>query len=74
MTTNASTDPMICMRGYDNNCFSRKNWFDLAGTHCVLAGPEALNSFESIAGLLNAEVDDLILPAYFWKQSDVLSP
>jgi len=36
--------------------------------------PEPLNAFESIERLLNTEVDDLILPAYFWEQSDVPSP
>jgi len=29
-----------------------------------------LNAFESIDGLLNTEVDDICLPAYFWEQSD----
>jgi len=33
-----------------------------------------LNAFESIEELFNTEVDDLILPAYFWEQSDVPSP
>jgi len=33
-----------------------------------------LNAFESIEGLFNTEVDDLIVPAYFWEQSDVPSP
>jgi len=50
------------------------NWFDLAGTHCCLSEPETLNTFESIEGLLNTEIDDLILPVNFWEQSDVPSP
>jgi hypothetical protein len=62
------------MRRYDSNCTSRTNWFDLAGTHCALSEPEPLNAFESIEGLLNTEVDDICLPAYFWEQSDVPSP
>jgi hypothetical protein len=41
------------------------NWFDLAGTPCTLAEREPLNAFESIEGLLNTEVDDTCLPAYF---------
>ena len=39
-----------------------------------MSEPEPLNAFQSIEGLLNTEVDDLILPAYFWEQSDVPSP
>ena len=35
---------------------------------------EPLNAFESIEGLWNTDVGDLILPAYFWEQSDVPSP
>jgi len=62
------------MQKYDSNCTSRTNWFDLAGTHCTLSEPEPLNVFESIDGLLNTEVDDLGLPAYFWEQSDIPSP
>jgi len=61
------------MQKYDSNCTSRTNWFDLAGTYCTLSEPEPLNAFESIEGLLNTEVDDLCLPAYFWEQSDTLS-
>jgi len=33
-----------------------------------------LNAFESIDGLLNTEVNDIILPAYCWEQSNVPSP
>ena len=62
------------MQKYDSNCTTRTNWFDLAGTHCTLSEPEPLNAFESIEGLLNTEIDDLCLPAYFWEQSDTLSP
>jgi hypothetical protein len=39
-----------------------------------LSEPEFLNAFESIEGLLNIEVEDICLPAYFWEQSDVPSP
>ena len=45
----------------------------LPGTHCSLSEPESLNAFKSIKGILNTEVDDLILPAYFWEWSDVPS-
>ena len=62
------------MQKYDSNCTSRTNWFDLAGSHCTLSEPEPLNAFASIEGLLNIEVDDICLPAYFWEQSDVPSP
>jgi len=62
------------MQKYDSNCTSRTNWFDLAGTHCTLSEPEPLNPFESIEELLNTEVDDLCLPAYFWVRSDTPSP
>jgi hypothetical protein len=62
------------MQKYDSNCTSRTNWFDLAGTRCSLSEPEPLNAFESIEGLLNIEVDDICLPAYFWEQSDIPSP
>jgi hypothetical protein len=40
----------------------------------MLSEPEPLNAFESIEGLLNIEVDDVYLPAYFWEQSDTPSP
>jgi len=62
------------MREYDSNCTSRTNWFDLAGTCCTLSEPERLNPFERIEGKMNAAVDDLVLPADFWEQSDVPSP
>jgi hypothetical protein len=62
------------MREYDSNCTSRTNWFDLARTHCTLSGPEPLNGFESIEGLLNTEVDDISLSGYFWEQSDTPYP
>jgi hypothetical protein len=53
------------MQKYNSNCTSRTNWFDLAGTHCTLSEPEPLNAFKSIEGLLNTEVDNICLPAYF---------
>jgi len=62
------------MRAYNSNFTSRMNWSDLAGTHCSHSEPEPLNAFESIEGLLNTEVDDLVLPAYVWVQLDVPSP
>jgi len=59
---------------YDSNRNSPTTWFDFAGTHCSHCEPEPLNTFKSIEGLLNTEVDDLTLPAYFWERSDVPSP
>jgi len=49
------------------------HWFDLGGTLCSLSELEPLNAFESTEELLNTEVDNLVLPAYFWEQSDVPS-
>ena len=68
------TDPLIRMLEYDSNCTSQTNSFDLAGSHFSPAKPEPLNAFESKEGLFHTEVDDLILPAYFWIQLDVPSP
>jgi len=62
------------MQQYDSNCTSRTNWFDLAGTHCSLSEHEPYNAFQSMGELLNTEVDDVTLPAYFGEQSDVSSP
>jgi hypothetical protein len=62
------------MQMYDSNCTSRTNWFDLAGTHCTLSEPEPLDTFESIEGPLNTEVDDTCLSAEFWEQPDTPSP
>jgi hypothetical protein len=62
------------MPEYDSQCTTRTNWFHFAGTHCTLSEPEPLNGFESIKGLLNTELDNVYLPAYFWEQSDTPSP
>jgi hypothetical protein len=61
------------MQKYDSNCTSQTNWFDLAGVSCTLSEPEPMNPFKSIEGLLNIEVDDMCLPAYFWEKSEVPS-
>jgi len=74
ISANTHIDPYIRMREYDSTCTSRTNWFDLARICCALSRHEPLNPFESVEGLLNTEVDDLILPAFFWEQSDVPSP
>jgi hypothetical protein len=66
-------DHHIRMQKYDSNCTSRTNCFDLAGTHRTLSKQEPPNAFESIERLLNTEVDDICLPAYFWEQSDTPS-
>jgi len=73
ISANTHIDPHIRMRECDSNCISWTNWFDLAGTDCSFSEPEPLIAFESIKGLLITEVDDLILLAYFWEQSDVPS-
>jgi len=39
-----------------------------------LSEPEPLNAFESVEELPNSELDDVVLPVYFWEQSDVPSP
>jgi len=39
-----------------------------------MSEPEPLNTFESIEGLLNNQVDDLTFAAYFGEQSDIPSP
>jgi hypothetical protein len=62
------------MQKYDSICTSRTNWSDLAGPHCTMSQPEPLNGFESIEGLLNIEVDNICLPAYFWELSDTPYP
>jgi len=74
ISANTHIDRHFRMRKYDSNCTSRTDWFDLAGTQCSHSEPEPLNALQSIEGLSNTEVDDLILPAYFWEQSDVPSP
>ena len=74
ISINTHIDPHIQMQKYDSDCTSQTNWFNLAGTCSSLSEPEHLNAFESIEELLNTEVDDLTLPAYFWEQSDVPSP
>jgi len=74
ISANTHTNPHFRTREYNNNCTSQMNWFDLARTHCSRSEPESWNAFESIEGLLNNEVDDFILSAYFWEQSDIPSP
>jgi len=74
ISVNTHIDPHIEMREYDSNCTSRMDSVDHAGTHHILSEPEPLNSFESIEGLSNTEVDNLMLTAYCWEQSDVPVP
>jgi len=74
ISTDTHIDPYIRMRECDSNCTSQTNWFNFAGTNYSLSEPEPLNILESIEGLLNTEVDNLILPAYFWEQSNIPSP
>jgi len=73
ISANTHINRHIWMQKYDSNCTSSTNWFHLAGTHCYLSKPEPVNAFESISELLNTELADLTLPAYFWEQSDVPS-
>jgi hypothetical protein len=62
------------MHQYDSNCTSRNNWFDLAGTTCLVFEPEPLNSFESIQTLRRSSFEEEHLEAYLWEQSAVPSP
>jgi len=62
------------MQKYDSNCTSRKNWFDLAGTSCLVVERERLNAFESIKAILAATFEEEPLEAYCWEQSTVPSP
>jgi len=74
ISVSTHSDPHSRMWEYNRDCTSRTNWFDFAGTHCSLSEPEPFNAFGSIEGLLNTEEDGLILPTYFWEQSDIPSP
>jgi len=67
-------DHHIRMQKYDSNCTSRTNWFDLAGTPCLVFEPEPLNAFESIEAILTATFEEEPLEAYFWEQSAVPCP
>jgi len=62
------------MEKYESNCTSRTNWFDLAGTPCLVFEPEPLNAFDSIEAIVAATFDEEPLEAYFWEQSTVPSP
>jgi len=74
ISTNILTDPHIRMHKYHSKCTSRTNWFDLAGTPCLVFEPEPLNTFESIEAILTLSFDEEPLEAYFWEQSAVPSP
>jgi len=62
------------MYNYDSNYTSRTNWFNVAGTPCLVFEPEPLNAFKSIKAVLAATFEEEPLEAYFWKQSIVPSP
>jgi hypothetical protein len=64
----------IRMHRYDSNCTSQMNWFDLAGTTCLVFEPEPLNAIESIKAILAATFEEEPVEAYFWEQSAVPSP
>jgi len=49
------------------------NWFDLAGTPCLVFELEPLNGFESILAVLAATSVKKPLEAYYWEQSDIPS-
>jgi hypothetical protein len=74
ISLNILTDRHIRMHQYDSNCTSRTNWFDLAGTPCLIFEPEPLNSIESIKAILAASFKEEPLEAYFWEQSAIPSP
>jgi len=59
---------------YDSNCTSRTNWFDLAGTPCLVFEPEPKNAFDSIEDILAATFKEEPLEANLWEQSTVPSP
>jgi hypothetical protein len=61
------------MHKYDSNCTTQTNWFDLAGTPCLVFEPEPLNTFDSIEAILAATFEEEPLEAYFWEQSTVPS-
>jgi hypothetical protein len=50
------------------------NSIDLAGSPCLVFEPEPLNAFVSIEAVLAATFNQDPLEAYFWEQSDILSP
>jgi len=62
------------MHKYDSNCISRTNWFDLAGTPCLVFEPHPLNAFNSIEAILAATFEEEPLEAYCWEQSTVPCP
>jgi len=62
------------MQKYDSTCTPRTNWFDLAGTSCLVSEPKLLNTFDRIEEILTARFEEKPLEAYFWEQSTVPSP
>jgi len=73
ISASTHTDHHIRMPEYDINCTSRTNWFDLAGTPCLVFEPELLNAFDSIEAIYEATFEKEPLEAYFWEQSTVPS-
>jgi hypothetical protein len=61
------------MHQYNSNCTSPTNWFDLAGTPCLVFEPEPLNAIESIKAIFAATLEEEPLEAYFWELSTVPS-
>jgi len=59
------TDRHIRMLQYDRNCSSRTNWFDFAGTPCLVFDPEPLNAFESTQAILAATFEEKPLDVFF---------
>jgi hypothetical protein len=53
------------MHKYDSYCTSRTNWFDRAGTSCLVVEPEPLNALESIEAILTATFEEEPIKAYF---------
>ena len=49
------------------------DWFDLAGTSCLVFEPEPSNPLKSIEAILAASFEEEPLEAYFWEQPTVPS-
>lgn len=74
ISSNTHNNHHIRTREYDNNCTFQTNWFDLAGTLCLISEPEPLNVFDSFEAIPAESLDEEPLAAGFWEQSAVPSP
>jgi len=67
------TDLHIGMHRYNRHCYSRTNWFDLAGNPLLVSELEHLNALESIEAVRAATFEEDPLEANFWEQYHVPS-